>query len=50
MSHKQTIINPRVNYFEAARMIQTKKGAQQDLIKVRLYFHSRELLKQSTRQ
>ena len=27
-----------------------KKGAQQDLIKVRLYFHSRELLKQSARQ
>ena len=24
--HKLTIINPRVNYFEAARMIQTNKG------------------------
>ena len=43
------IINPRVNYF-AARMIQTKIGAQQDfkhLIQVRLYFHSREPLKKS---
>ena len=39
------IINPRVYYFEAARMIQTKIGAQQDsnhLIQVCLYFHSRQ--------
>ena len=35
--------------FDSACMIQTKKGAQQDLIKVHLYFHSRELLKQSAR-
>ena len=26
-----------------------KKGSQEDLIKVHLYFHSRELLKQSTK-
>ena len=25
--HKLTIINPRVNYFEAARMIQIKKSS-----------------------
>ena len=29
-SHKLTIINPHVNYFEATRMIQSKIGAQQD--------------------
>ena len=49
VSHKLTIINPCLNYFEAARIIQTKKGAQQDLIKVRLYFLSRELLTQSSK-
>ena len=45
---KVTIINSRVNYFEAARMIQTKIGAQQDfkhLIRVRFYFHPRKPLK-----
>ena len=43
-----------MNYFEAARMIQTKIGAQQDfkhLILACLYFHSREPFKspQSTK-
>ena len=41
--------NPRVdNYFEAARMIQTKIGAEKNfkhLIQVRLYFHSKKPLK-----
>ena len=36
--------------FDSACMIQTKKKTQQDLIKVRLYFHSRKLLEQSARQ
>ena len=46
--HKLTILNQRVNYFEAARMIQTKIAVQQDFkhsIQVRLYFHSCEPLK-----
>ena len=37
-----------MNYFKAARMIQTKIGAQQDSshsIQVCLYFHSRKPLK-----
>ena len=41
MPHKLRIINLGVKYFEAAPMIQTKIGAQQDfthLIQVRLYF------------
>ena len=48
ISRKLTIINPRVNYFKAARMIQTKIDAQQDSshsIQVCLYFHSRKPLK-----
>ena len=48
ISHKLTIINPHVNYFEAAHMIQMKIGAQQDfkhLMQVGLHFHSREPLK-----
>ena len=52
ISHKVTIINPCVNYFENARMIQTKTGAQQHfkhLIQVRLHFHSREPLKNSAK-
>ena len=51
-SHKLTIINPHVNYFEATRMIQSKIGAQQDfkhMMQVRLYFHSREPLKKSSK-
>ena len=52
--HKLRIITLRacVNYFEAACMIQTKMGAQQDfkhLIQVSLYFHSKEPLKKSTK-
>ena len=52
MPHKLRIINLRVKYFEAAPMIQTKIGAQQDfthLIQVRLYFHSREPSKNSAK-
>ena len=30
MSHKLTMINARVNYFETTRMIESKIGAQQD--------------------
>ena len=51
ISRELTVINPRVNYFEAARMIQTKI-AQKDfkhLIQVRFYFHSREQLKKSAK-
>ena len=53
ISHKLMIINSRVNYFEAARMIQTKIGVQQHLkylIQVRFYFHPREPLKKSPKQ
>ena len=42
------ILNPPVNYFQTARMIQTKIGAQQGfkhLIQVWFYFHSREPIK-----
>ena len=41
-----------MNYFEAARMIQAKIGAQQDLkdlIQARLYFHSKGPLEKSAK-
>ena len=46
------IINFGVNYFEAALLIQTKIGAQQDfkhLMQVSFYFHYREPLKSSAK-
>ena len=52
ISHKLKNVNSRVYYFEAARIIQIKIRAQQDLkylVQIRFYFHSREPLKKSAK-
>ena len=52
ISHRLTISNFRVNYFEAACMIQIKKGTHlgfKHLIQVGFYFHYKEPLKTSAK-